>query len=458
MRFAWLRNCARGVAAGSLMAMSVVDLLVASDTGYALWPPALVLAVGLTAVLWPSGRRPAWLTPQLRTTTPALLSLLYTALSLLRHRNAPFGPGEITVLLCLLLIAVRHCPPRWAVVCGVLDTGALLAMPSRYFRSVWSGDEAPLYELFGLLLVGLVAGLAAYLRSLDYRRRVAVAETRRGERLAISADLHDFVAHHVTGILVQTQMARMMAADRPDDLDPVLASIERAATQALASMRRTVGVLRDAESPDAELRPIGDLPAIADLAKSFEVPGQHVTPERDADLPADLPHEVQAAAFRVVQEALTNVRRHAADATQVTIGLRHVAQRLEITVTDDGRGGTQLPAAAHGGGFGLIGLTERVTALGGELHTGPKSGQGWELRALLPTRGHRTGSGALAPCDGWSVRLGWSDQSIPVVITDHRSWPKAPGRAHPSPARPRLPACHRGPGLTPLRSPRRPRP
>lgn len=387
MRFAWVRGCARGAAAGALLAVSVVDLLIASDPGYALWPPAIVLAVGATAVLWPKDRRPVWLTPQLRTGMPALLSLLYTAASLLRHRNAPFGPGEVTVLLCLLFIAVRHCPPRWAVVCGVLNAGALLATPSRYLQSVWSGDEAPLYELIGLVLVGLVTGLAAYLRSLDYRRTVAVAETRRGERLAISADLHDFVAHHVTGILVQTQMARMMTAERRGDLDPVLASVERAATQALASMRRTVGVLRDAESPDADLRPVGDLAAIADLAKSFESPGQRVTLERHADVPGDLPHEVQAAAFRVVQEALTNVRRHAADATQVTIGLRHAAQRLEVTVTDDGRGGTQLPVAAHGGGFGLVGLTERVTALGGELHTGPKPGQGWELRASLPTRG-----------------------------------------------------------------------
>ncbi len=104
-------------------------------------------------------------------------------------------------------------------------------------------------------------------------------------------------------------------------------------------------------------------------------------------MPDDLPHEVQAAAFRVVQEALTNVRRHAADATEITVRLRHDGRRLEVGVTDDGRGGTQLPAAAHGGGFGLVGLTERVTALGGDLCAGPPAGQaqGWEVRALFPT-------------------------------------------------------------------------
>lgn len=380
---------------GALLAVSVVDLQVATDVRYSVWRAAAVLVVGLAAVLWPAARRPGWLTPQLRTAVPALLSLLYTGASILQRRDAPFGPGEIAVLLCLLFIAVRHCPPRWAMACGVLDAGALLATPLRYFRSL--PDEATAYFMVGVVLVGLTTGLAAYLRSLDYRRTVAVAETRREERVAIAADLHDFVAHHVTGILVQTQMARMMAAatagtaaaTRPaEDLDPVLAGIERAATEALASMRRTVGVLRDTTTEEADRRPVGDLAAITELIEGFASPVQKVTLHRDAAVSADLPHEVQAAAFRVVQEALTNVRRHAADATEITVGLRHTGDgSLAVTVSDDGRGGTQLPAAAHGGGFGLVGLSERVTALGGELHAGPRTGHGWELRALFPARG-----------------------------------------------------------------------
>ncbi|MEV0639366.1 histidine kinase [Streptomyces sp. NPDC050619] len=402
MKSASGRGCTRGLVVGALLALSLLDLLIADEAGSSVWRPALVLAVGLTAVLWPAARRPAWLTPQLRTAVPALLSVLYTLTTIVLNRDAPIGPGEIAVLLSLLFIAVRHCPPRWAVACGALDVGALLTTPARYFRSVWS-DEASYYTLVGLILVGLVGGLAAYLRSLDYRRMVAVDETRRGERLAIAADLHDFVAHHVTGILVQTQMARMMAADaRPeqrggDDLDPVLAGIERAATEALASMRRTVGVLRDTDTDtDADRpgrRPVGDLAGITDLTEGFASPAQRVTLHRDASLPDDVPHEVQAAAYRVVQEALTNVRRHAADATEITVGLRHDGNRLEVTVADDGRGGTQLPAAAHGGGFGLVGLTERVTALGGELGAGPRAGvgsgpgpgNGWEVRAVFPT-------------------------------------------------------------------------
>ena len=221
---------------------------------------------------------------------------------------------------------------------------------------------------------------------MDYRRTVAVSQTRRSERLAIAADLHDFVAHHVTGILVQTQVARMMVATSPQDLDPVLAGIERAATEALASMRRTVGVLRDTGPEAAGHRPAGDLAGIAELIEGFATPGQEVTLRRDPAVSDQLPHEIQAAAFRVVQEALTNVRRHAADAIRVEVRLRDDTGRLAVTVADDGRGGTQLPVAAHGGGFGLVGLKERVTALGGELDIGPRHGGGWEVRAVFPVR------------------------------------------------------------------------
>ncbi|WP_133910908.1 sensor histidine kinase [Streptomyces sp. NBC_00582] len=383
MKSGWLKGAARGAAVGALFTAALIDLAAAADLDYPLWRPAVVLAVGLTAVLWPAARRPAWLTPQLRTTVPALLSLAYTASAHLPDHTAPSGPGELAILLCLLFVAVRHCPPRWSVACAALDAGALLATPSRYYGTLPS-DGALGFTLVGLILIGMVAGLAAYLRSLDYRRTVAVADTRREERLAIAADLHDFVAHHVTGILVQAQVARMMATSEPQGLDPVLAGIERAATEALASMRRTVGVLRDTDG-GADRRPVGDLAGIPGLTEGFASPAQRVLLDRDPMLPADLPHEVQAAAFRVVQESLTNVRRHAADATTITVRLRHSAGHLEVTIRDDGRGGTQLPAEAHGGGFGLVGLTERVTALGGELRAGPgHSGTGWEVRARFP--------------------------------------------------------------------------
>ncbi|MFC9915982.1 sensor histidine kinase [Streptomyces sp. NPDC127197] len=377
------RGCARGFVVGVLLAAAAADVLITSAEGHSAWPVALVVLAGLAAVLWPVARRPRWLTPQVRTGAPALASAAYTGGVLLVRGEALFGPGEAVILLCLLFIAVRHCPHPWALVCGALDGGALLALLLRYYREL--GSSTPGFMAIGLVLVGGVAGLAGYLRTLDYRRTVAVGETRRAERLAIAADLHDFVAHHVTGILVQTQMARMMASSRPDELDPVLAGIERAATEALASMRRTVGVLRDSGVESADRRPVGDLAAIADLTGGFASPGaQRVTLHRDPAVTDDLPHEVQAAAFRVVQEALTNVRRHAGDATEITVRLRREGDRLVVSVADDGRGCSRLPDAARGGGFGLVGLKERVTALGGDMHAGPRDGDGWEVRAVFP--------------------------------------------------------------------------
>ncbi|MFF7790591.1 histidine kinase [Streptomyces sp. NPDC007991] len=380
----------RAMGVTTLVLLAAADVLIAVANGTTLWPVLLLLSLGLTAVLWPSARQPAWLTPQLRTAVPAGVSLALTALAATTERVRTLGPGEMAVLLCLLLIAVRTCSPWWAWLCAVLTGGASVVVPLRFY-DVIAKEDALLFALPLALLTGVFAGLGGYLRSLDHSRGVAVTETRRAERLAMAADLHDFVAHHVTGILVQTQMARMMATTEPGRLDPVLAGIERAATQALDSMRLTVGILRGgpekaAQPKPGENRPVGNLTSLAELVEGFGgPPGPKAELQREASLPRNLPHEVQAATYRVVQEALTNVRRHAADATDVTVALAHADDALRVTVRDNGRGGAPMPYAARGGGFGIVGLTERVTALGGTLHTGPREDHGWEVVALLPT-------------------------------------------------------------------------
>ncbi|MDX2546819.1 sensor histidine kinase [Streptomyces sp. WI04-05B] len=385
------QSCLRAVGITTLLLLAVTDLLIAVANGKILWPVLVLLSLGLAAVLWPSADPPAWLSPQLRAAVPAAASLILTAVATRTEPIRMFGPGEVAILLCLLLTAVRMCPPRWASLGAVLTGGAAIAAPLRFYATGTQDDVLILgLTLAVALLAGATAGLGGYLRSLDHRRGVAVAETRRSERLAMAADLHDFVAHHVTGILVQTQMARMMITTEPDRLDPVLAGIEHAATEALASMRLTVGILRQGPEQTARLkpgesRPVGDLSALAELVDEFGGPaGLKVDLHRQASVPQTLPHEVQAAAYRVVQEALTNVRRHAADATEVTVALAHADETLHVTVRDNGRGGAPIPYAARGGGFGIVGLTERVTALGGTLRTGPHKDHGWEVVALLP--------------------------------------------------------------------------
>ncbi|AVV40703.1 two-component sensor histidine kinase [Streptomyces sp. P3] len=387
----WRQGCLRAAGITSLVLLAVADVFIAGANGKALWPLCLFLSLGLAAVLWPPARRPAWLTPQLRAAVLAGASLALTAVATTTERIRMFGPGEVAILLCLLMITVRACPPRWAGVCAVLTGGAAIAAPLRFYADDVRDDIL----ILGLTLVValptvITAGIGVYLRTLDHRRGVAVAETRRSERLAMAADLHDFVAHHVTGILVQTQMARMMATTEPDRLDPVLAGIEHAAAEALGSMRLTVGILREGPRGAARLeadenRPVDDLTSLTTMVDRFGGPtGPKAELHRDTSVPRDLPHEVQAAAYRVVQEALTNVRRHAADATEVTVLLTHADDTLRVTVRDNGHGGTPIPHAARGGGFGIVGLTERVTALGGQLRTGPRTERGWEVMALLP--------------------------------------------------------------------------
>ncbi|MBP5865093.1 MULTISPECIES: sensor histidine kinase [Streptomyces] len=400
------QGCLRAVGITTLVLLSATDVLIAVVNDKTFWPVLVLLSLGLAAILWPSASRPAWLTPRLRAAVPAGVSLALTAVARTTEPIRMFGPGEVAVLLCLLMIAVRTCPPRWAWLCAVLTGGAAIAAPLRFYATGTQDDLLILgIALVVALLAGVVAGIGGYLRSLDHRRGVAVAETRRLERLAMAADLHDFVAHHVTGILVQTQMARMMATTEPDRLDPVLAGIEHAATQALDSMRLTVGILREGPEQTAPLepsggRPVGDLSALAELVDGFGGPtGPKAELHRDASVPRNLPHEVQAAAYRVVQEALTNVRRHAADATEVTVALAHADDTLRVTVRDNGRAGAPMPYAARGGGFGIVGLTERVTALGGTLHTGPRKDHGWEVIALLPTM-RRAGPGRAGHREG----------------------------------------------------------
>jgi signal transduction histidine kinase len=381
----WLWAAGSGV----LVLLAGIDLAIASTGEGSTWPVLLVLALGLPAVLWPAARRPAWLTPQLRTAVPAAASVALTAAAV-TDTSTLSGPGEGVLLLCLLTVAVRTCAPRWVAWCAGLTGVAIVALPLRFYQpGLANNDFGSLIEtMLGFALtVVLIVGLVGYLRVLDDRRRVAVTETRRGERLAMAADLHDFVAHHVTGILVQTQMARMLATTAPDRLDPVLAGIEQAAAEALESMRRTVGILREGPvipvEPDAADRyPASDLTTLADLVEGFGGPiGLRAVLLRDPGLPQNLPHEVQAAAHRVVQEALTNVLRHAADATQVTVGLNYEDGLLRVAVRDNGRKSIHF---SHGGGFGLIGLAERVSALDGELRVGPHPDDGWEVAARLP--------------------------------------------------------------------------
>ncbi|MBR7830897.1 sensor histidine kinase [Actinospica sp. MGRD01-02] len=398
----------RGLGIALLLAALALDLHSVPDWHAVDGPAtALVSTAAVCALLWPARLRPASLTPALRAAIPALLTIAINVA--LRASGSPVGfaerPGLLAALLCLLIVALRGCANPWhAAACVAALCGALASIPLTA-DDLGSSDQAGSLTVLTLLASGFV-GLGAFLRSSDTRHRAAVRQVQLGERLAIAADLHDFVAHHVTGILVQTQVARLMATADAPRLDPVLADVEQAAGEALASMRRLVGVLRTGDdeddgqrpAPAAELRPTGDLAQLTRTVDTFSRVGPRAILRRDPAVTEDLPHVIQSAAFRIVQESLTNVRRHAADTTEVLVELDVADGALEVRVTDDGGGSTPSPAALRGGGFGLIGLRERVTALGGEIMTGPAE-HGWRVRARLPLdrpgqhRTKKTGTG-----------------------------------------------------------------
>jgi signal transduction histidine kinase len=373
----WLR--AAGI--GLLCLAVALDLALHAFNDELLWPALVVIFTGLAALTWPARLRPRWLTPTVRTAVPALASIACTAISFLGRRHVESGPAEVAILLALLLVGVRSRSATSATVCGLAAGAAVAALPLRHVP-----DYGPI-PLMMVLAAGF-AVLGAHLRSLDTRRLAAVVEARRAERLAIAADLHDYIAHHVTGIHVQTQMARMLLTSDPGKIDPILERVEQAATDALAAMRRTVGILRTGPGPTgapADRFPSGALTALPELVAGLRLPNDtRAVLHRDPSMPQIVPHEIQAAVYRVVQESLTNVRRHAADATAVDVELRHLEHSLRVTTRYNGRGGARLPPAARGGGFGLIGLTERVTALGGDLTAGRHPDGGWQVTARLP--------------------------------------------------------------------------
>ena len=285
------------------------------------------------------------------------------------------GLAESAALMVLVAAVVRWAPRRQAVVAGLLAGAAvsvwiLRAIPA---RTVWEVLVA-----CGLWAVGPAAAavVGGYPRLAEARRRRSVAAARRAQRLAVARDLHDFVAHDIGGIVVQAQAARYVAATDPGRALDALERIEAAGLRALAAMDRTVRMLNEHAADDA-LPGLPDLPV---LATRFAEEGT-TRVVLDVEEGLQVPRDVGTAAYRIVMEALTNVRRHAPGAGSVTVAVaRQAGPALAVTVTDDGG----MPSGpADRGGFGLIGLTERVQALGGSLTAGPHAG-GWRLSAVLP--------------------------------------------------------------------------
>jgi signal transduction histidine kinase len=304
-----------------------------------------------------------------------------------RWEHLPGQPGGATALALPVLVgsAVRVLPVRQAAAVAVGGAAVVVGSIERYLPFLSDGTPVTFAaaRLTGLGW-GVALGVGLWLRLLDSRRQAAVEAVRRGERLELARELHDATAHHITGIVLQAQAARILARKHAETVDDALAGIEAAGTDALASMRRVIGLLRDADDAGG-LTPGPE--QLTDLVERFAGRGPAAR-LRLPDGPADpaWPPEVTTTIYRVVQEALTNVARHAPGAREVTVALAHDQQVITVEITDDAPPASS-PRLPHAGGYGLVGMRERVEALGGTLSAGPGPGAGWSVLATLPAPG-----------------------------------------------------------------------
>lgn len=221
-------------------------------------------------------------------------------------------------------------------------------------------------------------------REEEARRRVAE------ERLRIARDLHDVVAHHIALVNVQAGVAAHVMDKRPDQAKEALAHVREASRSALGELRATVGLLRQSGDPEAPTEPAPGLAVLGELVDKVRRAGLPVE-VACADRLTPLPAAVDLAAYRVIQEALTNVQKHAGPGAKAEVSVIRVGETAEVTVLDNGTGRSEgAGTAADGGGHGLLGMRERVTALGGTLTAGPRYGGGFRVHAILPVKA-RTG-------------------------------------------------------------------
>ncbi|WP_448613389.1 sensor histidine kinase [Modestobacter sp. URMC 112] len=238
--------------------------------------------------------------------------------------------------------------------------------------SLWATVGSYAFFLFAAAL-----GAAIRYRAKFRIRDIDQAKAREREQLA--RELHDTVAHHVSGIAIQAQAGRAMAASHPERAVEALAVIEDAATRTLTELRAIVGVLRATQ--DTEFAPQPGVAEVEQLATDGPTrPCVEVTLSGQFD---DLSPAVGAAIYRLAQESVTNARRHARHATQVTVAVTGDADRVRLTIDDDGAAaGGRAPA-----GYGLVGMRERASLLGGTFSAGPAAERGWRVEAVLPRTG-----------------------------------------------------------------------
>lgn len=318
-----------------------------------------------------------------------LLLSLAQGIPLLWRRSRPL-PVLVVVTAAFVVhaLAVAPVPPygAWAalaalasrrvpVAAALATTGVVAAILAGFLPGASTIEDAAVPAV-----VTVVVGVAA---QLVRERRARATALRAGaaaeERLRIARDLHDVLGHSLSGIAVQSSTGRLaLDSGRLEVARDALVAIEGASRDSLQEVRAVLGALRDAAGPG--------LDGIPALVTGAAYPGVTVGVRRTGDVD-DVAPDVGRIAYRVVQEGLTNVGRHAGPC-RATVTVRRDGDRLVVVVTDDGAAGTTADApGSPGDGHGLVGMRERVEGAGGRLTAGPRPGGGWQVRAELPARG-----------------------------------------------------------------------
>ena len=337
-----------------------------------------------------------------------ILILIASGAALVVRRWYPGTVLGVTLVAALLSAPVGHARLPWLAVIVALFSAVrarrrmavIATLAVGYLSAVWPpwliGSPRHSSTTFALtLLCGLLALLvAAELVRAAGERRVAARRLREQEllrlageeRLRIARDLHDVLAHNISVINVQASTALHLAGREPERAVEALSTIREVSGQALTELRTVLGVLR-ADSDAAPRAPVPGLGQLETLASNMAGAGLTVQVTTDGD-PVPLSTGADLAAYRIIQEALTNTARHSG-AVRAAVRVRYREKEVEIVVEDDGpAGGLQVqPASPSGTGSGIAGMTDRARALGGTLTAGPRPGRGFVVHAVLPAGG-----------------------------------------------------------------------
>ena len=321
-----------------------------------------------------------------------IFTISVIALFAFEIRRYPDTPATVATIVALYSVAAHLEDRRKAAVTGITSfiaiSGFLMIEIVRHEHGSTFWNYIGNTVLFGTAWVlgdnlfrrrERLSDLVQHAANLEHSRDLETQAAVTAERSRIARELHDVVAHSLSVMVVQAGAARKVLPSDPQATVRALEQIEATGRDSLSEMRRLLGVMRTDEL--AEHQPQPTIERIQELTESDPGLEIHITVVGEARC---VPAAVDLSAYRIAQEALTNVRKHA-HARRVAISIEWSANSVELTVIDDGRGASAAMRQGALAGHGIIGMRERAALVGGTLDAGPYPGGGWQVQALLPT-------------------------------------------------------------------------